>query len=498
MSLSPRDIVDLEVQLYLDRDAEPSALAARDRSLRVEVTEDRAQTIADWMAALRETSPTTPGVAFVRATRWVRLAVIVFGTLLGGSVGTALLAYDGSEPVNVLNVLAVAALLQAVLAVVAALGLITWKAAPSVFAAIPFLDDFRTLTRAAQRWGMSRLRRHWDTERFDGATDVLNRMRTRRGLYSRLESWTAFGAMQTLALAFNVGLLASMFRLIALTDLTFGWGSTMSVGAEGIGAFTSVLSAPWAWAIPQATPTPELIEATNFARFGGTFSEEAGATLAGQWWPFVVTSTVVYGLLPRLGLSAVSWLGVRRTLDSLPLNTPDIDRALRRLSTPIVKADEPAESEAPGLPDVPELPSLADGAFESYAIRWGAIPSDDAVLAQALARELGASVDGFHHAGGKDYREDSANLERLGQAGSIERLIVIVEAFDEPDRALRRFLGDARTQIGKTTPLIVAVVEELTEESVVPPAPADVNRWRRMVGTLADPYLDVQPLGGSQ
>jgi hypothetical protein len=119
-------------------------------------------------------------------------------------------------------------------------------------------------------------------------------------------------------------------------------------------------------------------------------------------------------------------------------------------------------------------------------------------LGQALAVELGASVGGFHHAGGKDYREDLANLKRLGQAGTIERLIVIVEAFDEPDRALRRFLDDARKQIGETTPLVVAVVEELTEHSVVPPSAADMNRWRRMVGTLVDPYLDVQPLGGAR
>ena len=496
MSLTVADVVDLEVQLFLDRDADPSALVARDRALEVLAGDEPEETLRNWLSALRLTYASTPGRSFTRAVRVTRAVAILIGVSAGGALGAGLLAYDGSQPINVLNVFAIAAFAQGVLAAVSILGLLTWKFAPSVFSAIPFLDDFRALGRAGQRFVLSRLERTWTDERLDGAASVVHRLRTRNGLYARVESWSAFSAVQWFAIAFNIGLLVAMVRLVALTDLTFGWGTTLSIGDATLAEICQAAAAPWGWLVADAVPSSELVSSTNFARFDGTFAVPTGADISAQWWPFIVASTVFYGLIPRLALGVTGFIGLRRALRTVPLDTPDVERVLRRLATPAVAAVLPSESDGDAtLPDEPELPSLAETAVDSYAIRWGALPGDEEALAKALATELGARVSMFHHAGGKDYREDEANLERLGSAEEIERLIVIAEAFDEPDRAMRRFIAACRDNLESSVPIIVAVLGEVVGDQVHAPTPSDLTRWRRMLGTVADPYLDVQPLG---
>ncbi|MGM0577908.1 MAG: DUF2868 domain-containing protein [Myxococcota bacterium] len=497
MPLSLPELLDLEARLHADRDEDPGALHERDRALGVPVEgRSRRDVLADWLLALRdEGHGPSVGERLLRATRLLRVLLVVGGFGIGWGVAAALLVYDGQQPINVLSYLAVAVVLQVLSVVVAVLGLAAWRWAPGLYRAVPLLDDLRTGVGWALERLADRLGRPAD-EKVVRLRDVLHRLRARRKLYARLEGWLAFGLVQALGIAFNVGLLACTLRLVALSDLAFAWSTTLEVGADLMHSIVQAIAAPWAWLVPSAVPDLSLVEATRFSRFEGAFTAARGAALAGAWWRFLVAATVTWGLLPRLLLWAAGRWSLARNLRRLPLDSPDVERVVRRLETPRVAGHpEPGAEEDGALPAEPYAHPAGAATRTAHGIRWGGFPGGDDALARAVRRATGASVAGFRRAGGRDYREDLADLESLETAEDVEMVVLVAEAFEEPDRALRRFLEDIRARVGDTVPVVVALAGEIAGDQVEPPYPGDVSRWRRMVGTMTDPYLDVQPLG---
>jgi hypothetical protein len=122
-------------------------------------------------------------------------------------------------------------------------------------------------------------------------------------------------------------------------------------------------------------------------------------------------------------------------------------------------------------------------------VLWRDVPGGPA-LESALARGLGAPVARTCAAGGKDQDEPGDDWARLAGAG--ERWVVVAEAFEPPDRGVRRLISDLRRAVGPRRLLLVLLVGE--GEPPGPPRDADVRIWRDALATLADPFLSVEPL----
>lgn len=498
MALDLTQLIDLEVQLHLDRDADPTELLARDRGI-LGADGDRAGVLALWVQERRDEYPAaSPGVRFGRAARLARALFAIVGFGSGWGVAAALMHYDGTRPVNVLGWLAVAVFLQVLAVGGSVLGLVLLGVSGKRRIPVPLLGDVRALARGITRVFHDRVARHLEGDRADRLRDAMARLRSRSALYRAQESIVAFETVQWLGLAFNLGLLAGAFQLVALSDLAFAWSTTLNVGADALHGLVSALAAPWGWAFPQAVPSAELVEATRFTRFEGAFSAQSGPAISADWWYFLLASTVFYGVLPRGLLLVAGRLALRRSLRRAPLDTPEIDRLVNRLATPTVNVEPREPDDGSGrLPDAPDLPSLAPVARRGDVVRWGSFPGDDEALIGALARDLAIEGAGFHHAGGRDYREDRGTVERLAEQGA-DRVAVLVEAFDEPDRALRRFLSDLREALPDRVPIIVGVFEMIDQDGVVAPSRDDLKRWTSMVRAEGDAFVDVLPLGDNR
>lgn len=496
-----RDVVDLEAQLALDEDQDEAALRARDRSLYLALTAaPRAvdALLGAWLEALRERfGAPRVGERVATAQRIVAYGLTLSGLALGWGVAEVLLRYEqGAAPVNVGYYLFVLVFGQLAMLALLGLGLLL----RSVWPALPLVGDIARLLRFVTARLQRRLQESTlgTGERGEAQRAAYHRLRTRLGLYERVERYLLLSQTQLFAVAFNVGALASCLRLILLSDLAFAWSTSVtSLDATQVHRLCVVLSWPFAWLLPDAVPSRALIEHTQYFRLEGRFAGASTGTrgdpaLAGEWWRFLVACTVTYGLLPRLLAYAAFFAKFREAERTVPLDTPAVQRVVTRMTTPALstRAHEttPQGAEPPRLVEGLASPASAKTALVLYRD----IPTDRTLLRRRIAECLGLEVTSVHHAGGLDVQHDTALCQTLREDSA--SVALVAEAWEAPDKSLRQLLGALREALGPRRTLRVLLIGEASAHGFQPPAPDDVRVYRDRLTLLEDPYLMVDTL----
>ncbi len=123
--------------------------------------------------------------------------------------------------------------------------------------------------------------------------------------------------LQGFWLLLGLGMLLGFGVLLLLTDLAFGWSSTLVDDAGEFLQLVQFLSLPWQAVWPEAVPDAVLMEATRFIRIAPDIS---GTESAGDWWRFLMASLICYNLAPRalLGLGVyLRWRALRASFPNL-------------------------------------------------------------------------------------------------------------------------------------------------------------------------------------
>jgi uncharacterized protein DUF2868 len=494
------NLIDLEAQLSRDRDADPAALAARDRALLAGFPAGapgpRGALLARWLDALRAREPAAlhPGRAVTGALATVRAALALGGLLLGWGAGTALTHYAGGHPVNVWDLVLAFVGVQVVLLVL----LLASFVLPLAAFGAPVTGLVRGAVGALYPRVAARLA-PGGASRAEEWRALWHRVRSRRSLYHAVEPWLLLSLTQAFGVAFNLGVLAAVLRLVVFTDVAFGWSTTLvELDAPRFHALSRAIAWPWRALWPEAVPSEALVEATRYSRLEAAYAaagagRSAHPELVGGWWRFLVAALLAYGLLPRALLLAVSRLRAARLLATLPHDDAEVTRLVGRLSGPHVDMRAPV-AEAPGAAPgggLAAAPAAAPGA-PCALVLWRDVPGG-APLEAAVSRALERPVLRARSAGGRDHEEpDPAALAALG--AGVDPVVVVAEAFEPPDRAARRFLAALRAALGPRR-LVLVLLVGAAADGPRPPRDADVRVWRDGLSPLEDPFLAVEPLG---
>lgn len=194
---------------------------------------------------------------------------------------------------------------------------------------------------------------------------------------------------QQLSLLFALGMLLAFLLYLLVTDLAFGWSSTLEVGAGSLHRLTELLAWPWRTLWPAAVPTIELVEQTHYFRAAPLAAGDPA--LFGQWWRFLLMCLLCYLLLPRLA----SWLLMRLRLRRLQARVRDNDALIsglwQRLSSELIEQEAESVTQSRVQPEVAgnEVPA----GLYSQVICWGVWPQP---LHDRLVRQLGEGAPGLH------------------------------------------------------------------------------------------------------
>lgn len=463
-------------------------------------------------AASRGNGPAVlPGDAFAEAMRIARLCFAAAAFVIGAVLAWSLLSYTGRQPVNVFTCLWVLVAPQVLFLLVLILSAVFWRIRPekSFTGIYPVVTVMlRALMRKLGRFAGKRMAAD-RVNRLKEAYSLLGRTKT---VYGSVFFWPVFLTAQLFGIFFNLGILCALFVKVAITDLAFGWQTTLQAAPESVLRLAETVALPWSWLFdpPVAHPGLDQIAGSRMILKEGIFYLSAADMAA--WWPFVFLVVAFYGLLPRLLLAGAGLFMKRRALSSVDFSHGACDRLLMRMKTPRLDTQSmpypppgrnaqtgagPVGSESVDIPDdLPEktftvvlIPPEMQDAAESTA------------LEQMIRKSLGlrpATVIPVQMEPGADAGMLREALAKKPDHYPAARIVTVQEAWQPPIKENMAWLKSLRAATGGTNGMIVALAGKPREGMpITSPSDTDRKTWTQAVDRLGDPWIRTEVLGGS-
>lgn len=450
-------IVDIHQWLEQDQTTPVAERIRRDREIGRGLTaqDDIGRVLAWWEQIKPPGTQPSVGTRVVTTRRLLTTVLFVLGVSSGAALCSVALAYGGDYPVNLMALLGV---LVGIPAVFVLLGVVT-----SILQASG-ISPLREFARALNinRWLMEL----WD--RLGGAHLAGGEGRT--NIQGRFAYWQLSQFSQYFSVGFFAGALCMYGVLVAVTDLAFGWSTTLQIQASTVHQWVSNMALPWSLWWPAAVPGLELTEASRFYRLAGAMSQERAAQL-GDWWPFVLMVIVTWGLLPRfLMLLFVQWrLGVATRM--LLREHAEVTSLCDRLVAPMLARGGDDSAIAAETP-------IAEGGAESIDLRgatvviWNAACLSGAVDAQHGVIELAS--------GDSDALRRKA-VEKI--TPDADKLVVFTKGWEPPVLEFNDLLAFIRERLGARASIVVAPLG-LAGQVV---STTDLAIWRSAIASFGDP-----------
>jgi hypothetical protein len=218
------------------------------------------------------------------------------------------------------------------------------------------------------------------------------------------------------------------------------------------------------------------------------------AAIADAWWPFLLASLVVWGLLPRLLLLGYARVRAARALREQSWNHPamlDLLESMLPGGHGWDVGQHPAAPRPPAGDERPPPPARANA--DLAVVVWGGWRLDDSAWQDDALTAYGLQHAARLHAGGRSWEADAQVLALLAEQEPVETW-VLVEAAESPDKRLLGFLADVRRQLPKSV-LRVGLCDWRGGGSWLAVREQDARIWQRTLDALRDERLWTGVLG---
>ena len=464
-------------------------------------------------AGVQEGGAVLPGESFSEAARIAKILLAALAAITGAGVAWSLLSYTGREPVNVFTFLWVLVVPQAGLLLLLALSVAARKAGAVKAPGIVYPVLARGLRALLQKTG--RLAdKTIDAQKKNRIRDVYYLLGKTRTVYGSVFFWPVFIAAQVAGVAFNLGAACALLVKVTITDLAFGWQTTLRLGPEAVHRIVETIALPWSWLFspPTAHPGLEQIAGSRMILKDGMLHLATTDLVA--WWPFLLLTVLCYGLLPRLLLATGGALLKRRALAAIDFSHAACDRLIMRMKTPrldtggtpyrpaaIRRAAPETDENAPAVPGETAgdtTPAIVVFPEEIAGIEGVGAGEPPEGMEAALHKRLGVHLVEII-AGEMDARNDSQRVrEALERAphGTRPRIVIVQEAWQPPIRETLSWIRSIRGAAGKSAGIIIALVGKPAPDSFLTrPSETDGNTWNQTIHHMDDPYIRTEILG---
>ena len=505
--------------IYRAYAAEHPEPVRRDQLFRYWLSEKRRQ-----LAPRTDEAPVLPGSAAAEGLRLMQLLAVLAGLLLGGGLCGSLIAYGGDAPINVFTCLWVMLVPQLLLLILLGLSALLgrFKRAPRLIGLYPMLAGI--IQRNLKRLLKSRYTALPAAKR-EAMAAAVGLMGQSRSIYGGILFRPVFAIGQVFGVCFNIGLAGVLLLRVAITDLAFGWQSTLQPAAETVHAIVNVIALPWSWLLSSSAAHPSVseIRGSQFVFKEGMRHLDSPDMAA--WWPFLLLCLLVYGLLPRLLLLLGTILRQKRALSRLAFTHAACDRLLLAMKTPRVESQSrqpeaeaaPAERTAAARQNAAEREALkGEAADTGPGKREGLEGKEQAIvlipeeieafcseetISKRLEQRLGLepaaclSCQMDIEADSDALKAHAAAFASAGSGGC--RLVLIQEAWQPPIRETLSWITALRKSLPGPCGFIIGLIgKPRAGEIWTRPSETDQQTWARAVAKLGDPYIRVEVLGG--
>lgn len=546
MTIYLKDIIDLDYLLSLDdqRDSveEKEKTLTRDREIFTQLDQtgpdagdmEAPSLLFSWLEYRRlvffheageGTRALLPGRVFSSLYRWIVYVLVITGVLSGISLAYSFLAYHGTRPINVTIFFAMFIFFHVLLFSLTLFVLAgrffkgrTGNGEPhhSIVHTLLSVFFFKGFPGILKKIGRPLGEKGMETIEYIAS---LIRMRNRE--YRLIFFWPFFVLSSFFAAAFSAGALGGTLFRVAVSDMAFGWQSTLLTASDRIHGALAVISFPWSWFVPKtlAHPSLEQIEGSRI------LLKEGISTLATKdlvsWWPFLCLGIFFYAVLPRLMLIMVSFMAQKRAVGQFDFERPRFKKLLVRMKSPImdIRFDETPislagrQNNSPADPsgvDPPEPDSLGPDSLGSggtgpeirsakqtqvngshaVVLVPGSVYGEEnfGAVKEAVRRNLFLDVRSMISLS-FDYSQDRELLVSLAKA-SKDPVILLQEVWQPPIRGLLHYFVLLKTQIFTDRPLYILLTQTPGADPwVVDGEDINFKVWKRAIHQLGNPDI---------
>lgn len=472
------DYADVRAQLSQDQSVERETLKQRDREIGLagQTTNDVRQ-LRTWVATLRSGtgSASHPGAGIQQLIRGSVLALWACGGIIGWLLSRAVLYYDGQQPVNLFSTLLVLVGLQLFALVILVVLLLVRR--PALLRALSIFNPATHILKLVRRFS-----RH----KPDGIDDLFELSADPQAKKVSL-SLIVYLA-QHFSVALNIGMIFALVYLVTITDLAFGWNTTLKLDDTTVYNWFQYIAWPWHNSVTAAVPDLSLVEQSRFYRLAGQLrNPDWQVDQFGTWWLFVLMSLGIYGLLPRLAMLVICGARYDRAVSDALTGQPGASQALARMRSPLVST-----SAGPTVTDDETAYShpLPRKRQSSHQLSTVLVSWSGADVRVETMKIPGIEITHRYEAGGhQSLLADRQLAERVAQHHS-EGVVVAVKAWEPPTLDFSDFLSALRQQLG-AEPVIVVLLMAMDTRPITS---TQLETWEAGLFDLADPALYVEAL----
>ena len=493
------DLVDIQDQLKRDLNTDQDALNARDRDIGLSGNfkglNSRGGTphkLRQWIAALRRRDPDAyRGHQAQKSVSVLILCMWSFGVLVGWALTHTVLAYDGSQPINIIHCILILIATQVfTLLLLVALSVFGLSA---ILGALSILNPASIIVKLAgmlhPQWAQT-LRRLLSPQT---STDL-----------AQLHQPLLVYLSQYFTIGLNLGMIAALLYLVTTSDLAFGWNTTLDIDSAMAYQWFKGLGILWETLLPSAIPTEQLVESSRYYRLEGALKDNfAPAEVLGTWWLYLLVGIVIYGLLPRLVTLLISGSLYDRVIHNTIGASPGAHQVVLRLASPLVRTQS-MEDEIRTNDNIAK-PALRARQYAyplpSVMIEWAATselnPARPPTTSnrqswlnigdKALA-DIGISPVSYFSAGGYQSIDQDQQLVAHIVELKPQGVTILVKGWESPTLEFVDFVDDLGQKLVDKTTLIVL----LASVDQVPISNTQIQSWESMFDQNAafSPYIE--------
>jgi hypothetical protein len=254
--------------------------------------------------------------------------------------------------------------------------------------------------------------------------------------------------------------------LVLLRHVGFFWETTTDAAMRhSLEKLVGFLSVPWSFWLPGFTPDADIIARSRWI---------PGSPLApgpAEWWRFLLMVTLVWGLLPRLMLWFLAWIGGRKALAGL-----DFQSRAHRVLWRDLTGSERAETNDSPMDGVLVLDVGGSGlGLES--------------LRSFLLRRLRVHPVAWHPVAVMDPGAEAEAAAALKKAPA--GVVLLAEGWSLSPARMSALHARIRAEAGARVPLRFLVANASAGKQPVPPTAEESREWERFVDSLRDPEAEV-------
>ncbi len=438
------------------------------------------ESLRHWISSLRVINEgTSRGYKVQRSVSLTIVSLWVAGLLCGWLLANAVLNYDGSQPVNIFSVLIV---------------LVASQLFTLILLLVFLLGGFSGIIQTLSMFNPAAL---WlglvekiNGRLVTGFSDFFALINHHGAV--KLRQYLLIYLAQHFTVALNVGILAALLYLVTVSDMAFGWNTTLTVESSTMYRWFHALSLPWNQFLPAAVPTEELVETSRYYRLQGQLrSSEWHPDQLGTWWLYILMAVTVYGLLPRLIAMVISGGRYDKAISSEIGKTSGVHQVVARMNSPLISTGSEAREvhHDPNLQPVIRPRQYGSG-LSCLIIGWSLESRPRSIAAPSKLAATGITAEKYFTAGGNQSLSDDRDIMGYVAAHQPEGVAVVVKAWEPPTLDLMDFIEGLRDQLPPLCPIIV-----LLSGMQDSPVTADhLDSWEFAVSGLNDPALYIEAL----